>query len=84
MQIEEYGYSVQAPYDVLGVLADAYSPGTDGDARERLARGLAALVSAGVLGDGLALKENQAAVLAGFQAAGVPAKTSTWFWMNSD
>ncbi|WP_405056254.1 hypothetical protein OG474_26370 [Kribbella sp. NBC_01505] len=79
----EYGYSVQAPYAVLDVLADAYSPGIAGPARQRLAGGLATLVDEGVLGDGLALKGNQEKVLAGFQAAGVPAKTSTWFWMNS-
>ncbi|MFK4087713.1 hypothetical protein ACI2LF_26620 [Kribbella sp. NPDC020789] len=80
----EYGYSVQAPYAVLDVLADAYSPGIAGPARERLAGGLATLVDEGVLGDGMALKVNQAKVLAGFQAAGVPVTTSTWFWMNSD
>jgi hypothetical protein len=80
----EYGYSVQAPYAVLDVLADAYSPGIAGPARERLAGGLATLVDDGVLGNGLPLQGNQAKVLAGFQAAGAPAKTSTWFWMNSD
>ncbi|TDD58406.1 hypothetical protein E1263_19505 [Kribbella antibiotica] len=80
----EYGYSVQAPYAVLDILADAYSPGIAGPARERLAGALATLVDQGVLGDGLALKENQARVLTGFQTAGVPAKANTWFWMNSE
>ncbi|GAA0627855.1 hypothetical protein HPO96_36565 [Kribbella sandramycini] len=79
----EYGYSVNAPYDALDVLADAYSPG-DGPARERLADGLATLVMQGVLGNNLPLKGNQAKVLEGFLAAGVTATKSNWFWMNSD
>jgi hypothetical protein len=80
----EYGYSVLAPYADLDVRADAYPPGIAGPARERLAGGLATLVDDGVLGDGLALKGNQEKVLAGFLAAGVPATTDIWFWMNSD
>jgi hypothetical protein len=80
----EYGYSVHALYDALGVLADAYAPGTDGTPAERLAGAFKAMVQAGVLGDDMPLKANRQRVSQGFAAAGVSATTSSWSWFNSD
>ncbi|GAA2839979.1 hypothetical protein [Kribbella solani] len=80
----EYGYSVHAPYADLDVLADAYAPGTAGPAPERLIGAFKDLVAAGVLGDGMALKANQAVVLRDFRAAGVDATPDVWVWLNSD
>jgi len=80
----EYGYSVHAPYDALRVLADAYAPGTEGSAQDRLVDAFKRLVTQGVLADGLALKANQEFVFRGFETAGVDATTSIWTWFNSD
>ena len=80
----EYGYSVHAPYDALDTLADAYAPGTDGPAQDRLATAFKSLVTQGILGDGMTLQANQALVLQAFEAAGVEATTSVWSWVNSD
>ncbi|GAA1577257.1 hypothetical protein GCM10009804_37320 [Kribbella hippodromi] len=80
----EYGYSVHAPYAALEVLADAYAPGADGPAPERLINAFKDLVATGVLGDGMALKTNQAIVLRDFQAAGIDATPDVWVWLNSD
>ncbi|WP_433166629.1 hypothetical protein [Kribbella sp. CA-247076] len=75
----EYGYSVHAPYDALDVLADHYAPDAAGPAEDRL---VAALRTALHDGDRLTLKGNQHRVLEGFEAAGVPATTSVWSWIN--
>ncbi|MEU4291702.1 hypothetical protein AB0E63_26030 [Kribbella sp. NPDC026596] len=80
----EYGYSVHAPYDALDTLANAYAPGVDGPAQDRLVGAFKSLVTQGVLADGMALEANQELVLHGFEAAGVESTTSVWSWINSD
>ena len=42
------------------------------------------LVARGKLGEGRALKFNYEQVLAWFEAAGVPAASDTWSWVDSD
>ncbi|HZX07782.1 hypothetical protein, partial [Kribbella sp.] len=80
----EYGYSVQAPYAALDVLADTYAPGMTGTARERLIGAFRDLVAKGVLGDGKALQANRDLVLRDFTAAGVEAVEDVWVWFNSE
>ncbi|MGW6276534.1 hypothetical protein [Kribbella sp. NPDC055071] len=80
----EYGYSVHAPYGALGTLAEAYAPGADGPAEDRLLNAFKALVVEGVLADGLRAQACTSVVLRGFIEAGVEATTSDWFWVNSD
>jgi len=84
----EYGYTAYGPYSALGTLV-GFLEGRLGWAREgsledRLVACFAEFVVRGELGDGQALKSNYARVLAWFEAAGVPAASDTWFWMNSD
>jgi hypothetical protein len=80
----EYAYGVQAPYDALEALANAYAPGTDGPPQDRLVSAFKSLVATGELGDGMALKANRELVLRSFEAAGVPATPDVWVWHNSD
>ncbi|MFF0344303.1 hypothetical protein [Kribbella sp. NPDC004875] len=80
----EYGYSVHAPYDALDTLANAYAPGTQGPAQDRLVNAFKDLVATGELGDQRVLKANQETVLRGFEAAGVTATPDVWVWLNSD
>ncbi|MFF0269452.1 hypothetical protein [Kribbella sp. NPDC004536] len=80
----EYGYSVHAPYDALKTLADAYAPGSEGPAKDRLIDAFKHLIASGELGDHLPLKTNQELVQRAFEAAGVMTAADTWVWHNSE
>ena len=84
----EYGYTVHAPYESLATLVDFLDDylgrsGT-GSPQARLIDSFGALISRGELGDDLPLRENHLQVARWFEAAGVPADTETWSWINSD
>ncbi|GAA1615971.1 hypothetical protein GCM10009789_82530 [Kribbella sancticallisti] len=84
----EYGYTVHAPYDALPRLVDFLEESTGsnpaGSLQTRLIDCFAALIAEGELGDGLPLRENHLRVAGWFEAAGVPADTETWSWINSE
>ncbi len=87
----EYGYTVHAPYESLPALVaflDDYlgqSGETDAASLQtRLIDSLSTLIARGELGDSLPLRENHLRVARWFEAAGVPADTETWSWINSD
>jgi hypothetical protein len=84
----EYGYTVHAPYEALPRLVEFFARragnSSAGSLQVRLIDCLAALIADGELGDDLPLRENHLRVAAWFEAAGVPAATDTWSWINSD
>jgi hypothetical protein len=84
----EYGYTVHAPYESLPALVDFLDDhlgqtGT-GSPQSRLIESFSTLISRGELGDNLPLRENHLRVARWFEAAGVPADTETWSWINSE
>ncbi|MDT5013904.1 MAG: hypothetical protein QOD39_64 [Mycobacterium sp.] len=84
----EYAYTAYAPYSALEALVGFFE-GLVGEVGEGAADGrlvdcFTRLVARGELADGTVLKGNFEKVLAWFEAAGVPAASDTWFWMNSD
>lgn len=84
----EYGYTVHAPYESLLTLVAFFDRYLDrsrpGSPQSRLIDDLSALIERGELGDDLPLRENHLRVARWFEAAGVPADTETWTWVNSE
>ncbi|ADB30765.1 hypothetical protein Kfla_1670 [Kribbella flavida DSM 17836] len=84
----EYIYSVYAPYDALGPLTAYFEQllgqTFDGTPADRFVACFHALVAAGELGDNLALQENHRRVATWCEAAGIPAESETFSWINSD
>lgn len=84
----EYAYTAYAPYSAMEALVAFFEAhlgqGGQGAADGRLVDCFTRLVARGELADGPALKVNFEKVQEWFEAAGVPAASDTWFWMNSD
>ncbi|WP_328992829.1 hypothetical protein OG394_01085 [Kribbella sp. NBC_01245] len=82
----EYAYTTYAPYSSLERLVGYFEKDDvrEGELEERLIACFADLVARGELGEQLPIEANHERAAAWFAAAGVPAKKSTWSWINSD
>ncbi|WP_112246817.1 hypothetical protein [Kribbella monticola] len=84
----EYGYTAYSPYSSIAALTtflerhlDHIAPGDTPE--EQLVWCFTELVARGELREDRPLQFNYSQVLAWFEAAGVPAASDTWSWMNS-
>lgn len=84
----EYGYTAYSPYSSIAKLTTYLEQRFEWVARgnepeEQLVSCFVELVAKGELRDGRPLQFNYSQVLAWFEAAGVPAASSTWSWISS-